>query len=566
LNLHSRHFERRLRRDVKRTIRSSPELKREFRANNFSKHYNFSWALRPAFSAAVAFLAWQCATRTGHPASGIAILTLWSFGFTFIHAQSLWTRLYRSGDLPALTLLPLRPQAIFRWELEKFLRNSLWLALDLLVGYGTLAAWLQLPPLAWVAAVFLGVLAWAITLALAALYAVYLPRSIYQTAMAGILVVVVGSFIGQKLFGTEKLVAILDRAAPTLNLVLPVGWPGLFLQLFTPERQWLVLGLWLPAAALLWRFKHCLAALASGYDYIESVWPDAPDLVPDTADSDLVTNATETRRVGRTEIEEIVQTRQFLARPQWRATGRLETWLWHWLNERERALIEFAFPEGLQLSRPWRTMFRNYVIAVGVGLLAGWVSPLLKLCVIGLGLFVCFCAALHRLVMTGRSFQTIYWSGVNVPLYAGFPTGLRELSRMFFKLSSVQVPALILWTTSAGGLIAHLTSFPILDGILYGLRAGCLMFASRFIFMVFSFSSGTNDTARFRFSTVLLIVTMATLGGLFLLLGGFGFFLPQPALAWGLTFAAMLEAYAFFLIYACFYKTGRFDLMNQPKR
>ena len=113
-----------------------------------------------------------------------------------------------------------------------------------------------------------------------------------------------------------------------------------------------------------------------------------------------------------------------------------------------------------------------------------------------------------------------------------------------------------------GVLATYLIGLPTTDGILYGLRAACLVFASRFILIVFGFSSGTNDSARFRLSTLTLLAVMIAFGGLVLVLGGMGLLVPEPGPAFAITALAMLDAYVFFRIYGWFYHRNYFDLMT----
>ena len=100
MKLHSPIFEKALRRDVRKAVRSSPQLKREFRkATKFRKQYSAALLVRAAISALVGFLAWQVADKTQHNFPALALINLWTFGFIFIHAQGLLVRLYASSDV-----------------------------------------------------------------------------------------------------------------------------------------------------------------------------------------------------------------------------------------------------------------------------------------------------------------------------------------------------------------------------------------------------------------------------------------------------------------------------------
>ena len=101
---------------------------------------------------------------------------------------------------------------------------------------------------------------------------------------------------------------------------------------------------------------------------------------------------------------------------------------------------------------------------------------------------------------------------------------------------------------------------------IYGLKAGGLVFASRFILIVFAVSSCTNSTARLRWSTLGLVVSILGLCIAFLILGGLGFFAVGSSRGWLLIPPAILDAYALFRIYAWFHNRGGFDLMSFPRQ
>lgn len=160
----------------------------------------------------------------------------------------------------------------------------------------------------------------------------------------------------------------------------------------------------------------------------------------------------------------------------------------------------------------------------------------------------------------------MFCSGVNIPIYAGYGLGYRELSRMLLKCSAIQLPLFIPFITLCGVLATWLFQLPWQMGIIIGFKAGLLMFAGRFILILFAFSGGTNDGSKFRLRTVILIVALISLCLAFMGLGAAGLFVPNAPAAWGLLLLAVLTAYASFRIYGWFYHANRFDLMNLPRR
>src|ERR1039458_2506477 len=77
----------------------------------------------------------------------------------------------------------------------------------------------------------------------------------------------------------NAVIALIDRAAPNLNLLLPTGWPTLLFQFLLPEGQWLFLLLLVPLGAALGTLKHSLRRLQTLYDFGATLLQEAPDLV-----------------------------------------------------------------------------------------------------------------------------------------------------------------------------------------------------------------------------------------------------------------------------------------------
>lgn len=563
MKLHSPKFEKALRQEVKRAVRDSPALKREFRrANRFRRKSNIGFVLRPLFGLVLGFLVWCVTTTTRHIASGLAVINLWMFGALFL--QQIWTRLYSSPDRVALTLLPVTTEQIFRWQLQKVFRLSWFTLFNLFVGFGVLAFYYNLPSWKWAATFLLAILSWVTLLALLAFCAARLPRKPLQIISTGIILMGFVLLFGRDIIGGVAIKA-LDQSAPALNLLLPTGWPPSLFQTIVTDSQWWMLLLLFPVSAIVWTTRNSLQMLSKNFQYREHILAEPSDLVPGEEPPGKSSSARPIH-LGPTAIEEIIQSRIFLGWPRWPQGGWWEQRLWRWFDHREQALAEFVFPNGFAIMIPWIKTFRNLLLAAVIAYAVGLVNPTWKLSVLGVGLFVTLCQALAQIQNHGRAFQLRSCSGVNIPIYAIFGIGFRELSRVLFKCSIIQIPLLLAFALAASLITAFLAEYPIIAAILIGLKFGCLLFASRFIFVTLAFSSGTNDTARFRFRAVVLVLFIILLGLLFVGLGGLGLFVPRQPISWMLCAFAMLDAFAFFWIYSWFYNSGRFDLMSLPRR
>ncbi len=113
---------------------------------------------------------------------------------------------------------------------------------------------------------------------------------------------------------------------------------------------------------------------------------------------------------------------------------------------------------------------------------------------------------------------------------------------------------------------AALIGFPILFGMLFGLKAGFLLLGLRILSLVQSFSKGTADNSRFRLRPALWFSLFFFLTLTFLGLGGMSLFDSQQARSWLLCLGSMLAAGAIFWLYQWRYHSSRLDIMTQPRR
>jgi len=567
MRLHSPKFEKALRKRVKQAVRSSPELKREFRrANRYRRNYSTVTLGRLVYSVILAFLVERAITTTGHVAAGLAIINLWLVALLSFNAQGIAKRLYRSSDLAALTLLPFSRDQIFRWQLQKYLYSSLPALFDLAVGFAVVGVLGGLSPAQWFATFLVAILSWAVLITLEFFCLARFPTAPFKLISFGFILTGGAIFFGRTLVWPVVLAAI-DHAAPALNLILPTGWAVSLFHCFAGDHQWWMAILLLPVALILFTNKDSLERLFAGFQYQENFTPEASDVLPGAAPQPRRrTPEGKPVQLGLTEIEEVIQSRQFLERPVWFLRGRFELWLWQWFTPREQALSEFAFPNGIAITVPWLKTFRNLAIASAVAFAAGIFSPSARSWALGVSLFITTCLVLAQILNQGRAFQPLRMSGVHIPIYAGFGIGFHELSRLMLKSSAVQIPLLLAYSAAAGLLTAWLVGVPIVNGIVFGLKAGCLLFASRFIFLVFAFSGGTNDSSSFRLRSIILLAVIISFGIAFLALGAAALFAADQITSWLFCLASVLTAYAFFRIYGWFYNAGKFDLMSLPRR
>jgi len=563
VKLHSPDFEKKLRRGIKEAVRSSPAPRKK-RGRKRPRQYNLERLLgRPLIAAAVGGAVWHAVDVTGHPPTGLAVMTLWAFGWIFLRAQGLLTTLFSANDLFALVLLPIADLEVFRWQVSKFCRASLMSLADLVLGLGVLALYVGLPGVKWLALAPIAVLAWALMLAWSMLLAARcpgLPYSLISSAfvLAGAAVVVLNQSLG------PPVMAFIDRHAVALSLVLPPGWVSSQFLVLTDPRYRPAIWLLVPACLVLLTARDSLVRLQSGYRPTEAIDDAVSDVVPDEEPSAPIDAAPDTPlRVEPAAIEELILSRRFFAPVSPARRDWFEERLHRWSTAREKALADFAFPDGFAIVAPWARIFRSLAIGIAVAFLLSTLVPSVGAWMLGLALVVVCLQAFGQFFANGTAFEEMSFGGVKVHAYAAYGIGFRELTHFLVKCSLVQLPLVVVCLTGCSLAAARLTQWPAATALRLGLKASAFALALRFLVLVISFSSGTNDTASIRRAAAVLGLALLS-GGAFLALAGAAWYVTHPV-AWLFGPLAVLEAYLFLRVYGALYNRMRFDLMPVPR-
>jgi hypothetical protein len=567
VKLHSPAFEKALRRSVKETVRANPELRKESRRQRGTRRRRrFSGPIRllGAFFLALSIYDFSVTGNACYIDLSLAMITLWTLSLALSFVQG-FLRLPHTQDGIALRLFPVDETTIFLWERDRLLQRSLYSLADVAAGLGMLGILTHLPPLAWMTSwLLLSPLAWALMVSLAAFGAARFPKFPYPLILAGMWLIGLGIWGGWKMLGSRFL-DDLGRIAPAFELAVPTGWvPSLF-HLFLPDGHSLSAFLLLPVGVILSTFPSSLRILRERCVYREWVRMEASDLVPgEEANESTASTDSTGRRVGVTAIEEGILSGQFLAQAEW-TQGWLERKLWHWFDQREKTLAEFAFPRGLAITKPWKGILRRLLITLALGVVGHLLNPILGNWIIGIGLATVFLGAGAQIFGTGSAFRLILNGGLNIPVYAAYPITYRALSRMLLKCSTIQIPLFMLLAMTVAISLSGFFKLTWEQGIAMGFKAGLVVYAVRFGALVLKFSSLTNDTSRFRIRTFVLVAFLSLSGVFLIALGAVGILVPSEWISWSCCLAALIMGYGFFRIYGWLYCIGRFDLMSQVR-
>jgi hypothetical protein len=541
-------------------------LKKAGRSGAGGTQISVSWVARPCISIALGAVVASVFERTQCAGAALAVITLWSLGFVPVQVVRFSNTFHNSADMGALWLLPVGDNEIFQWLLHKSLRGTLWLLLDLVCAFLMLAFQGGIPCFLWIVAVLLAITAWAQVLALALLAVVYLPRFPFALASTAFLVSTAVLFLGRG-FLAEPVMSVLVTAQSTLNLVLPTGWPGaLFLALLL-DHQWLFILLVIPIVLTLHTAWKNLAFLRSLFHPQEPLLAESHDVPLEESRVEAPSQAMNVPlRAGPTEIEEIILSRMFLRQPVWPESSRIGRLLWRWYTPRERRIVEFAFPDGMDIWKSWKPLFRNLAITTaGTYITTALASPEAGHWVLAVGLFLTGSHVLGILNLSGQAFQKIVCGGINIPLYAGFGIGFRELAGTLLKTATIQFPFVLPYCLVACVLALQAFGESIGAGVVIGMKMSILVTLSCLILIPMQFSAGTNDTSRVRLRSLLMLLTFLVFCLGFLGLGAAAIFAPDWPIAWTCLAASGIVAGGFFRVYALFHESNTFDLMNVPQ-
>ena len=454
---HSPAFERSLRRQVDAAVQGSPALRKEFaRRSHLGRWRRVAAAVGWVFVVGPcwglpALLALEMPFRPAGPAT-LAVCLLWLGGwFAAIWAEA------GEWETARLPLWPESPGGLLtrHWARLRGLAAYWGLAAGGgLLGLGGAGGW-TLP--AW--------LAWALSVLLATLFfaaacvwlALSFPPRLRSRLTTGI---IYGSGL---LFFLEYQAAnllhqpdppawlspVLTQGLRILHWLLPTAWPWAWLGGIKD-------GAWQPAVWLLLPTLGVIATLPCARRRLERAVGRAVEHDPITPPSAAVAASSAATPPRNAAGEISVPDIWFAGRSV--PAGWWDRRLRHWFTAREQALADFAFPPGTRLGGAWRRIFTHAGLTLLLGLAMNHVSPAGRDWVLVTGGALVGAEALVSVWSTGRAFERGLRGPLGLPATACFPRyavlgiGYRELSRMLFKHSVIQLPALVFLGAAGAGL------------------------------------------------------------------------------------------------------------------
>jgi len=562
VKLHSPAFEQVLKRGVREAIRTEPALKKEYRRTKSRRRPLWiAWISRLACSCVLAAVVAGVQKQTGHSETALVMITLWTLIATAFLSTLLSPVRLQGSEVNALRHLPVSDDTIYAYRRDNILAWHAFVFLDLLAGLGVLARLLALAWPAWLGLPVIAALAWIFNVTLAIFLAARVPR--FRTGWVGFAVLfLLIIWLLSSNFVKHQMLAALDFAAPTLNLLLPTGWPLDFFHWLDREIGWLPLTGLIPIAYIIWDYRACDRIVSARYPYQEAAAGNEPPVQIPPSMAEETANG---RSPGVTAIEEGILSRACLELPAWNGDWA-QRMLWRWFTPSQQILAQLIFPQPLAMVRPWKRIFLHVLIAAVVLQVARTVMPFFVPAVAIFALAIPLLEVVTQSWPAGSAFRTINTFGIRISLLAPYPVSFQALSGLLLKCTFFQLPAVAV--IAVGLSLAYSLSLDLLPlpAILLGLKATLVALAARLAMLVFQFSSMSNDTSR-SWSRILIALAICVIEiAVGVTLAGGALKAPNQTLAWLSAFALVATQYGFLRFYGWLWNRGSIDLMSLDSR
>ncbi len=547
MNLRNKSFELSVRRRIRTALRSSKQLRKEYRHARKTRRQNLH--TRP-WMARVVFLFLAGVMLILQPRSVeqvIGLIVLWQLGSLFIRASLLNAALYFSPALRVFNCLPISDENIFKTQFRTFLRGSLWSAVDFSILYYVLAAKAGNGIYSTLTAICFGTIEWFFIVAFAVSLVVIGVRTFFYHLSLLFTLAAFGL-----LFFLPNKQAIAEGISATAYWVPPVGWLIHALGITPSKGALLDLLPCIFSAIVLMIFPIAYQRVRQRYLLPETIFLQAARMTPSPmagpADyPEVAATFTEQAAEAVTRIKQ----GELRAGLDWNRLGIMERFVACTLTERQRTITDY-----LVAGNPsWTAGFRGFVILVLI-LLAGasLFASVAKSVSGGLLTFSAF-VVFGTFFGKWRGFASPQGAGLQSPFYALYPIDIWELLRLLLKITLLRFALFLPFAVAGFLVIGRVTS----GGSVIGLSLVKFLivgFSLPPFLTIAQISPGTNDGQKPR----IVLVALAFL----ILIGVCAFTIVVSITLARVSIAGLLLvalSYGSPLIYATFYNNNRFDLV-----
>lgn len=490
MNLRDRPFEKALWSRVRRELRASSSLWKEYRRTRpgLRRYIPDNWLV------VLILFGFGAGTISGlietsqEPGPVLAVIAFWFVGSVGYHTRWLFSTLYEGTAVTVLYQLPLTDAEIFRVRWRVTWRKALaWTpvysgagaALALLCAEST-AGWLTL--------FLLPSLQYLLALAVALHLAAWKPDWSRVCFVGYALAVSIA-------YGWKELTTWVEPVVRMAWWVPPFGWLNYALVRPVLDSDWLALVLLIPIASIVATTPISWRRLHDNFQLNEStIVADEPD------DSEFSPTG---RRLGPTELADSVREGTSLRQAASIAdAGWLERWVYRWWTPRERVVAEFFAPSQPGWSRVFRRMIWLFLPLLAVLMLFAHHHQIIVVIAITAPIFT----AVPVLGGYWPGFAKRPAGGQYTPMFALYPIGFGEALRMILKANLLRLAVAAPFLLALGAAASWRMTGSVAGGLTIGVKTLALYCTAMPLVGVLRFSESTNDTNRLSLVRLFLLV------------------------------------------------------------
>lgn len=553
MKLSSPAIERSIRKQARRELRESPLLWEDYRQHRtrwWRRNRNLRAALGSAGFLAVLLFA---VGSSGRPLALLNVVALYASGTALFRCVTYYGRVLCGYDRAVLIALPVLDDDYLQHETHVFFRSWAGALTVFVLAYGAYATVYGKLWHDWSAVLVAAILQTLTAICIGTAVVAYRPT----WAGASTIIPFYGLMIACLYLPEDGL-----RFLWSATLITPAGWvahgfaalvggPG------SAERFFLIPAFVVSAALpFAWRRLRSRFAmeLASPGDWFETIG--APNLY-DTGELAPAADAPGDSQLAHTDL----RLAQVLQGRDWDRMGWIERAVGSWLTGRQKVVAEFMLADDLGT---WSKKWRTATIVTMVGTVLTVATQSLPSWIVFLPMVVAGFMAAPVLGGSWQGFKGTFTSGFILPVYASFPLGYGEISRVMLKTNLIRI---VTWAPLAivyAAALARRLGYSFEYGSLIGLDVVLLLLVLQPLMAAGHFSSGTNDTRQLNWHTFLFF------GGALVLLvsmlvAAFMMFIVPTLLVQALAVSALLAmSTTAWAAYKWLLEHGQIDLLSRP--
>ena len=548
MKLSSPALERNLQQHVRRELRPSPLLWRDYRQHRarwWKRNRNFRGVLGSVYILAVLFC---LAVSSRRSFVLLAVVALYASGTALLRCATYCSRVVRGYDRAVLVALPVLDDDYLRHESLSFFRSWAGALAVFLAAYGIYAILYGNLRQDLGAVLVAAVLQTLSGLCIGAAVLVNSPK----WNLASAVVPLYGLMIAC-LFLPEDAQRFLWSA----TLIMPAGWvahgfAALAGNADSAEKFWLVPA-FIVSAALPFALRRLRLRLVSELESPDGAFAAIFALDEEQEQAPLLNAVGSGQPLVRG-----VQLARELKGTVWKRLGWIERVIGVLLTDREKVVAEFMLSNELGA---WSKKLRIAAVITITGTAITFISPSLPPWLFFVPMLIAALIAAPVLGGSWPGFKGSMAYDLAPPSYACFPISYGEISRVMLKTNLIRA---LTWAPLAlvyAAALAHRSGYSLEYGSGVGLEIVLILMAVQPAIVAGHFSSGTNDTKQinvqvisfFGFGLILLIIMVTAVSMMFIVPT-----LLVQAVAIAVVFAMSLMGWA---VYKVLFERGRIDLL-----